>query len=56
MTLNGYKGLPQGSVLSPFLYNLLRSGMDRFLPSGYDFLKYADPIVVYSLKYHCGCI
>jgi hypothetical protein len=48
MTLTGYKGLPQGSVLSPFLYNLLGSGMDRFVPSGCDFLQYADDIVVYS--------
>jgi hypothetical protein len=47
MTLTGYKGLPQGSVLSPFLYNLLGSGMDRFVSSGCDFLQYAD-IVVYS--------
>jgi hypothetical protein len=31
MTLTGYKSLPHGSVLSPFLYNLLGSGMDRFV-------------------------
>jgi hypothetical protein len=50
MTLTGYKGLPQGSVLSPFLYNLLGSGMDRFVQSGCDFLQYADDIVVYSSR------
>jgi hypothetical protein len=48
MTLTGYKGLPQSSVLSPFLYNLLGSGMNRFVPSGCNFLQYADDIVVYS--------
>jgi hypothetical protein len=48
MTLNGYKGLPQGSVLSLFLYNLLGSGMDRFVLSGCNFLQYADDIVMYS--------
>jgi hypothetical protein len=42
MTFTGYNGLPHGSVLSPFLYNLLGSGMDRFVPSGCDFLQYAD--------------
>jgi hypothetical protein len=35
MTLTGYKGLPQGSVLSPLLYNLLGSGMD-VLKSDFD--------------------
>jgi hypothetical protein len=34
MTLVGYKGLPQGSVLSPFLYNIIKSCVDRFIPSG----------------------
>jgi hypothetical protein len=48
VTLTEYKGLPQGSVLSQFLYNLLGSGMDRFLPSGSDFHQYAHDIVVYS--------
>jgi hypothetical protein len=31
MPRTGYKGLPQGSVLSPFLYSLLGSGVDRFI-------------------------
>jgi Reverse transcriptase (RNA-dependent DNA polymerase) len=48
LTLTGYKGLPQGSVLSPFLYNILGSRMDRFLPSGCRFLQYADDVVVYA--------
>jgi hypothetical protein len=49
MTLTEYKGLPQGSVLSLLLYNLLGSGMDRVVSSGCDFLQYADGIVVYSV-------
>jgi hypothetical protein len=30
------------------VYNLLGSGMDRFVPSSCDFFQYADYIVVYS--------
>jgi hypothetical protein len=51
MTLTGYKRLPQGSVLSSLLYNLLGSGMDRFIPSGCNFLQYVDDIVQYSLHH-----
>jgi hypothetical protein len=47
MALVGYKGLPQGSVLSPFLYNNIGSGVDRFISSGCGFLQYADYLVVY---------
>jgi hypothetical protein len=47
MTLVGYKGLPQGSVLSPFLYNIIGSCADRFVPTGCGFLQYADDLVVY---------
>jgi hypothetical protein len=34
--------------MSPLLYNVLETGMDRFIPSGCNFLQYADDIVVYS--------
>jgi len=44
----GYKGLPQGSVLSPFLYNLLGSSIDRFVPRGCNILQYADDVVIYA--------
>jgi hypothetical protein len=47
MTLVGNKGLPQGSVLSPFLYNVIGSCADRFVPAGCGFLQYADDLVVY---------
>jgi hypothetical protein len=47
MTFTGYKGLPKG----PFMYNLLESGIDIFVPSGCDFLQYTDDIVVY-LSHH----
>jgi Reverse transcriptase (RNA-dependent DNA polymerase) len=48
MTRVGYKGLPQGSVLSPFLYSLLGSGLDRFILSGCVALQYADDVVIYA--------
>jgi hypothetical protein len=47
MTLVGYKGLPQGSVLNPFLYNIIESCADKFIPAGCGFLQYADDLVVY---------
>jgi hypothetical protein len=47
MTLVGYKSLPQGSVLSPFLYYVIGSCPDRFVPAGCGFLQYADDLVVY---------
>jgi hypothetical protein len=48
MSRTVYKGLPQGSVLSPFLYSLLGSGVDRFIPAGCGILQYADDVVVYA--------
>jgi hypothetical protein len=48
MSCTGYKVLPQGSVLSPFLYSLLGSGVDRFIPAGC-VIQYADDVVVYAL-------
>jgi hypothetical protein len=50
MTLVGYKGHSQGSVLSPFLYNIIGSSADRFIPSGCGFLQYADDLVVYMAR------
>jgi hypothetical protein len=42
--------LPQGSVLSPFLYSLLGSGVDRFIPAGCGILQYANDVVVYATQ------
>jgi hypothetical protein len=47
MTLIGYRNLPQGSVLISFLYNVIGSCADRFVPAGCSFLQYADNLVVY---------
>jgi hypothetical protein len=47
MTLVGYKGLPQGSILSPFLYSVIGSCTDRFVPAGRGFLEYTDDLMVY---------
>jgi hypothetical protein len=44
----GYKGLPQKSVLNPFLYSLLGSGVDRFIPAECGILQYADDVMVYA--------
>jgi hypothetical protein len=46
MSRTGYNGLSQGSVLSPFLYSRLESGIDRFIPAGCVILQYADDVVV----------
>jgi hypothetical protein len=48
MSRTGYKGLPQGLMLSPFLYSLLGSGVDGFIPAGCGILQYADDVVVYA--------
>jgi hypothetical protein len=48
MSRTGYKGLPQGSVLSSFLYSFLGSGVERFIPAGCGILQYADDVVIYA--------
>lgn len=42
------KGLPQGSPLSPILYNIYTSFITRDLPTGVHMLAYADDIVIYT--------
>jgi hypothetical protein len=49
MSCTGYKGLPQGSVLSPLLYSLLGSGVDRFIPAGCGIFQYVDDVAVFAL-------
>jgi hypothetical protein len=50
ITLVGYKSLPQGSVLSPFKYNIIGSCADRFIPTGCGFRQNADDLVVYKYR------
>jgi hypothetical protein len=40
-----YKGLPQGSVLNPFLYSLFGSG---FIPAEFGTLQFMDDVVEYA--------
>lgn len=42
-----WKGLPQGSVLSPLLYNLYTSDLHESVDSFCDILEYADDIALY---------
>ncbi|XP_020296074.1 uncharacterized protein LOC109861009 [Pseudomyrmex gracilis] len=42
------RGLPQGSVLSPLLFNLYMSRVESSLPPGVESLIYADDLVVYG--------
>lgn len=43
-----YKGTPQGSALSPLLFNVALRGIDGCISAGSEFLQYADDIVIYS--------
>jgi hypothetical protein len=44
----GFKGLPQGSALSPFLYTFYTFQADRVLPVRGSMLQYADDLAVYA--------
>lgn len=44
---NVHKGLPQGSVLSPFLFNIYMLDFQSILPSGTKYLIFADDILIY---------
>jgi hypothetical protein len=44
----GVKGLPQGSVLNPLLYNVGGSGIDAQMVRGVSLLQYADDLVIYA--------
>jgi ribonuclease HI len=44
----GYKGLPQGSSLSPFSYSFYTSDVDTCIPSDCSIVQYADDLAIYS--------
>lgn len=44
----GYKGLAQGSTLSPLLFNLYTIRIEKNIPRPVKILQYADDVVVYS--------
>jgi hypothetical protein len=44
----GVKGLSQGSVLSPFLYNVCGSEIEAQMVRGVSLLQYADDLVIYA--------
>jgi len=43
-----HKGTPQGSILSPILFNIYLRELGRFLYEETEFLQYADDIVIFS--------
>ncbi|XP_045495601.1 uncharacterized protein LOC123694256 [Colias croceus] len=43
-----FKGLPQGSVLSPLLYSIYTWDLDKSIPSYCSVLQYADDIALYA--------
>lgn len=43
-----FKGLPQGSVLSPLLYNIYTYDLEIALNSSVNILQYADDLLLYS--------
>ena len=45
---NAQKGTPQGSILSPLLFNIYLKDLGKQLPDGAIILQYADDIVILS--------
>lgn len=43
-----WRGLPQGSVLSPILYNIYSSDLETSLDSNTQVLQYADDLLIYN--------
>lgn len=48
MTRVGYRGLAQGSSLSPLLYNLYTAAIETDIPRGVRILQYADDVALYA--------
>jgi hypothetical protein len=52
----GYKDLPQGSVLSPYMYNFYTRLVEACLHPVCTFLQYADDLVVYISGKHVEAV
>lgn len=46
------QGVPQGSVLSPFLFNCVMAALPQKLPSGLQYSLYADDICMWAFGSH----
>lgn len=44
-----FKGVPQGSVLSPLLYDIYTRNLETAIPSTCSILQYADDVLLYSI-------
>lgn len=50
-----FKGLPQGSVLSPLLYNIYAHDLESSLNGSVNVLQYADDLLLYSVNKSIAC-
>lgn len=49
-TRHTYKGLPQGGVLSPILYDIYTNKITDNLPNGVEQIQFADDIAIYIME------
>ena len=49
LTRTAWKGIPQGSVLSPLLYNIYTHDLETSLIGPFKILQYADDLLLYSV-------
>lgn len=45
---HSYRGLPQGSILSPLLYNIYMAGLEKHISEHVRCLQYADDIIIFA--------
>lgn len=48
ITRHSYRGLPQGSVLSPLLFSIYIAELNQYLPENVMSLQYADDMTIYA--------